>query len=534
MSKSKKENMQASESEQGSCWNFEASVTSPRGVGSPKKWLGAGLVLALVASLGVLGASSASAQTGPVAQIWASKQSSGNVEFGLSVTSAGVRSDVPLANRYFLYGDPSTRVGTWYYSEWKVLGADPYRTYARVQVRRLVSGNLEFGLQVGGLGVERGRNRSWLPIGRYFLYQATSENSKLYSSNLSIRSEAYVCLNGTVFPSPGINKIGLASDCEALLASRDIFQGTSNVFSNWNASTPIASWRGISLNAANDRVAELNYGRFVKSPSGPELNGRIPPHLGVLSELTKLFLDRNSLTGSIPVELGNLTKLTELVLDRNSLTGSIPVELGNLTNLTSLYLNDNSLTGTIPVELGNLTNLTWLQLDNNSLTGSIPVELGNLTKLTDLYLDVNELTGSIPTQLGNIQGNRNEGDQGFTALYLGDNNLTGGIPTELGNLTKLQYLNLRNNNLTGSIPSSIGQITDLIEFHVDSNNLSGAIPAQLGNLRSLQALTLYRIQGETDTPRADDNSGLSGCIPVALNRPIIQIKRGNLEFCPTS
>ncbi len=535
MSKSKKENMQVSESEQGPFWNFESSVTSPRGVGSPKKWLSAGLVLALAASLGVL-ASSASAQTtsGPVAQIWASKQASGNVEFGLSVTSAGVRSDVPLANRFFLYGDPSTRVGTWYYSEWKVIGADPYRTYARVQVRRLVSGNLEFGLQVGGLGVERGRNRSWLPSGRYFLYQTTSANAKLYSSNLSIRSQAYVCLNGTVFSSPGINKIGLASDCEALLAARDIFQGTSNVFSNWNASTPIASWRGISLNATSDRVTELNYGRFVKSPSGSELNGRIPPHLGVLSELTKLLLDRNSLTGSIPVELGNLTKLTELVLDRNSLTGSIPVELGNLTKLTALHLNDNSLTGSIPVELGNLTNLTWLELANNSLTGSIPAQLGNLTKLTHLYLDTNELTGSIPPQLGNIQGNRSPDDHGLTEVDLSDNNLTGGIPAELGNLTELQTLDLRNNNLTGSIPPSIGHIITLIDFHVNSNNLSGTIPAQLGNLRSLDALTLYTIQGVTDTPSPSDNPGLSGCIPDALNRRVTQVFRGNLPWCSSA
>ena len=505
-----------------------AVFSSPREGCSPKKWLGAGLVLALVASLGVFSASSASAQTGPVAQIWARKLTSGNVEFGLRVTSAGSRHNVSLGNRYLLYGDSGTEVGTWYYSEWKIIGDDPYRTYARVQVKKLASGNVEFGLQIGGLGFEPdSKNRVWVPRARYLTYQAASANSVLYSSDFNVRSEAHECLNGTVFSSPNINKILLAHDCAALLEARDILQGTSTAFSNWNASTPISSWTGISLNTANDRVAKLE-------PRSSALSGRIPPHLGILSALTILNFEENSLTGSIPVVIGSLTNLTILNFHDNSLTGSIPVELGNLTNLTSLDLSENSLTGSIPVELGNLTNLTWLQLNQNSLTGSIPTQLGNLTKLTHLYLDVNELTGSIPTQLGNIQGNRNEGDQDFVDLYLNENNLTGGIPTELGNLTKLQNLNLRNNNLTGSIPSSIGQITDLLVLNLDSNNLSGTIPSQFGNLRSLQALNLYRIQAATDTPRADDNPGLSGCIPTALDRSSTTVKRGKLEFCPPS
>ena len=142
--------------------------SSPREGCSPKRWLGAGLVLSLVASLGVFSASAASAQTGPVAQVWARKLPSGNVEFGLSVTSAGSRHNVSLGNRYFLYGDTRTEVGTWYYSDWQVIGDDPYRTYARVQVKKLLSGNVEFGLQIGGLGFEPdSKNRVWVPRARY-------------------------------------------------------------------------------------------------------------------------------------------------------------------------------------------------------------------------------------------------------------------------------------------------------------------------------------------------------------------------------
>ncbi len=376
------------------------------------------MVLSLVASLGVFSASSASAQTGPVAQIWIRKLTSGNVEFGLSVTSAGSRTNVSLTNRYFAYGASST--GTWYYSDWEVIGDNPYNVYARVQARKLLSGNVEFGLQIGGLGFEAdSKSRVWLPRARYLTYQTASVNSVLYSSDFNVRSQAHDCLNGTVFSSPDISKIGLANDCAALLEARDILQGTSTAFSNWNASTPIASWTGVSLNltwlrlplnASNDRVTLLSHGAFDLRVS--RLSGRIPPHLGVLSELS--------------------------VLD----------------------------------------------LSSNSLTGSIPEELGNLTKLALVYLGNNQLTGSIPTQLGDIQGGRRYPTVGFRELHLNGNRLTGGIPAELGQLFELQRLYLDSNNLTGSIPSSMGQMINLINLDLTGNSLSGCVPAALNRGRT--------------------------------------------------
>ncbi len=374
MSKRASENVQVTRVTPG---NSMYLITSPHPLrgGVSKRCLGVGLVLALVASLGVFSASSASAQTGPMAQIWTRKLTSGNVEFGLSVTSAGSRTNVSLTNRYFLYGDSSIRVGTWHYSEWKVIGDDPYRTYARVQVKRLVSGNLEFGLQVGGLGFEPdSKNKVWLPRERYLIYQDTGYNAVLYSSDFSVRSQAHDCLNGTVFSSPDISKIGLAHDCAALLEARDILQGTSSTaLSNWNASTPIADWRGIYLNTANDRVDRLSHS--VSRGSRFTLSGQIPPHLGVLSELTELTLDGHSLTGSIPAELGNLTNLTFLLLVNSGLTGSIPVELGSLTKLKYIYLDDNNLTGGIPSSIGQLTVLLEADFSDNSLSGCVPAAL---------------------------------------------------------------------------------------------------------------------------------------------------------------
>ncbi len=372
------------------------------------RWLGVGLVLSLVASLGVFGASSASAQTGPMAQVWTRKLPSDNVEFGLSVTSAGSRTNVSLTNRYFLYGASST--GTWYYSDWQVIGDNPYNIYARVQARKLLSGNVEFGLQIGGLGFEAdSKSRVWVPRARYLTYQAASTNSVLYSSGFNVRSHAHECLNGTVFSSPNASKIGLAHDCAALLEARDILQGTSTAFSNWNASTPIANWTGISLLDGNsrviDRVTSLSHGTYDTRAS--TVSGRIPPHLGVLSELVTLDLSGNSLTGEIPEELGNLTKLVFLYLDANQLTGSIPTQLGDIQGgrssptegFTELYLSENNLTGGIPTELGNLIEMQALFLNDNNLTGSIPSSIGQIAHLLDADFSGNSLSGCVPAAL---------------------------------------------------------------------------------------------------------------------------------------
>ena len=71
------------------------------------------------------------------------------------------------------------------------------------------------------------------------------------------------------------------SDCEALLAARDILAGSATL--DWSASTPIDQWDGVTLGGSPPRV-------------------------------TALSLSEKGLTGEIPVELGGLTNLVELNL----------------------------------------------------------------------------------------------------------------------------------------------------------------------------------------------------------------------------
>ena len=159
------------------------------------------------------------------------------------------------------------------------------------------------------------------------------------------------CSNGISVPNPQ-NNTGLVQDCAALLASKNTLD-PAGAF-NWSANTSIYEWDCLGFEST------LQDGFFRGSIvsiicSGQNL-GSLPPQLGDLPNLERLFLPRTGLTGSIPPELGNLSNLWELYLSNNQLTGSIPPELGNLTRLSRLKLSGNQLTGCIPVALRDVSD----------------------------------------------------------------------------------------------------------------------------------------------------------------------------------
>ncbi|MBT4370749.1 MAG: hypothetical protein HOD18_09370 [Candidatus Marinimicrobia bacterium] len=194
-------------------------------------------------------------------------------------------------------------------------------------------------------------------------------------------------------------------------------------------------------------------------------------HYSIVNTL-ELNLIENQLTGNIPPEIGILTNLTGLFLSYNYLRGEIPSEIGNLINLTELHLGHNGLQGEIPQEIGNLVNLTHLSLWDNELTGSIPPEIGNLSKLTYLSLWDNELTGSIPREIGNLVN--------LTYLGLFNNELTGGIPSEIWELKNMEFFRLENNQLINDIPESLCELdfnwSNTTFFNISNNQFSPPYP----------------------------------------------------------
>ena len=284
--------------------------------------------------------------------------------------------------------------------------------------------------------------------------EVTSPNwvtANTYTVNLLRTDVATACVTGGAV-SDAYDDIDLVFDCETLLLSRDALAGTAIL--NWSENIDIDNWNGVTLGGTPRRVTGLNLRR-------KQLTGFIPPELGRLSMLERLYLDANQLNGPIPIELGNLSNLRVLILQFNQLAGAIPSELGGLSNLGILSLGNNRLTGPVPIELGNLSNLKDLWLAENRLTGPIPADFGYLSNLESLYLDSNKLTGSIPVELSALSG--------LHFLDLSNNRLAGRIPTELGRLSNLEILRLNNNRLTGPIPAELGTFPNLKQLYLYSN-----------------------------------------------------------------
>jgi Leucine-rich repeat (LRR) protein len=289
----------------------------------------------------------------------------------------------------------------------------------------------------------------------------------------------FICANVTEIPQ---------TECEALVALYNSTDGP-----NWTdnagwllTDTPCTTpWYGVNCDSGHVDIINL---------AGNQLTGHVPPQLGNLANLERLFLWANpELSGPLPSTLTDLT-LTHFFFSNTALCEPEVVEIQtwlfvipNLERtgvtctpadficgivnevpqaecqaLVSLYNStaganwtDNSgwlLTDTpcsTPWHGVNChqEHVSSLSLYNNQLSGDIPPELGDLSGLVFLYLEYNQLTGEIPPALGDLSS--------LLGLRLEHNQLTGEIPPELGDLSSLTVLMLSHNQLISNIPSAL-------------------------------------------------------------------------------
>ena len=261
-------------------------------------------------------------------------------------------------------------------------------------------------------------------------------------------------------------------------------------------------WAGVELDELVKRHADILH-EFFALGARPAPSGRP----GVADEETALKRIKNArhmqsqtlnlkelALRVLPPEIGMLHQLTELYLYGNQLM-ELPPEIGQLKRLKILHLQDNRL-GELPPEIGLLKDLENVTLSNNRLA-VLPQEVFELSELLAIYLDGNRLT-ELPSEIARLGQ--------LTTLSLHGNELKT-LPHDIGKLSELTELNLSNNRLE-TLPEEIGELRQLSDLDLSYNALS-ELPQTFSQLRQLNALNLdhNRLQALgrelTQLPRLD-------------------------------
>ncbi|GAY63065.1 hypothetical protein CUMW_222610 [Citrus unshiu] len=274
------------------------------------------------------------------------------------------------------------------------------------------------------------------------------------------------------------NTSTITTDQDALLALKaHISHDPTNFLAkNWNKSTPICNWTGVTCDVHSHRVTVLNI-------SSLNLTGTVPAQLGNLSSLQSLDLSFNRLSGFIPSTIFTMYTLKRVSFRENQLSGTFPSFIFNKSSLQHLDFSHNTLSGEIPANIcSNLPFLEYISLSQNMFHGRIPPTLSNCTYLRILGLSLNNFSGAIPKEISYLTK--------LKELYLGVNRLQGEIPREVGNLAELELMSLPENKLQGEIPQELGNLVGLEFLFLSDNFLTGEIPPEIGNLRSLEWLLL--------------------------------------------
>ncbi|CAA2974094.1 leucine-rich repeat receptor-like serine threonine tyrosine- kinase SOBIR1 [Olea europaea subsp. europaea] len=126
------------------------------------------------------------------------------------------------------------------------------------------------------------------------------------------------------------------------------------------------------------------------------LNGRISPAMGKLSELKELSLQNNKLSGKIPTEIFHCQKLEILIIAKNQFSGEVPEGLSSLIRLRVLDISSNKFSGNLKF-LKHFPNLEKLGLADNMFAGKVPLSLRSFRNLRSINISGNTLLeGPLP------------------------------------------------------------------------------------------------------------------------------------------
>ena len=300
-------------------------------------------------------------------------------------------------------------------------------------------------------------------------------------------AEGAATITATAGSVQGMAEIAVANpDRAALIALYEATDGPNWVDSeNWLTDAPLGDWFGVDTDDSG-RVVNLAmsyYDRQLEQWISNGVSGPIPPELGNLANLERLYLHENDLTGLIPLELGNLANLERLYLHENDLTGPIPPELGRLTDLERLYLHSNDLTGPIPESFLELYGLELFRFYRNADlcapgTSDFVTWLEGIEEASGPYC--NESDTDVLNQLYETAGGPDWTNSGGWLETPALEEWYGVTANSLGRVTALD---LSRNRLVGGLPAKLGELAQMTELRIAGNpDLSGRLPLSLDRL----------------------------------------------------
>ena len=145
----------------------------------------------------------------------------------------------------------------------------------------------------------------------------------------------------------------------------------------------------------------------------------------------------------------------------NNLNGSLPTEIGMITSLSGLRLEDNSITGSISA-LSTLSMLRTLDLTRTNVDGDI-------SSLSSFQINIISLAET------NVSGNISslESMRSLETVDLEETNVGGNIAVFNG-MPTLLVISLNNTNVTGDI-SSLQNTHSLLEIRLNNTGVSGDV-----------------------------------------------------------